>query len=215
MRIILMGPPGAGKGTQAEVLVREEGIPQISTGDIFRSNMKEGTPLGKLAKSYVDAGKLVPDEVTSALVKDRLAKPDCAKGFILDGFPRNAAQADALETLLSELGVKLDAVVEVTVPDSLLVERVVGRRICRNCGATYHIRFNKPEVEGKCDQCGGELYQRSDDTEEKIKTRLDIYHSETAPLLEYYQGKGLLRTVNGDQPLESVTADIRKAVKGV
>lgn len=215
MRIILMGPPGAGKGTQAEVLVREEGIPQISTGDIFRANMKEGTPLGRLAKEYVDAGKLVPDEVTSAMVKDRLAKPDCANGFILDGFPRTAAQADALNVLLGELGVKLDAVVEVTVPDSLLVDRVVGRRVCRNCGATYHVRYNKPEVEGKCDQCGGELYQRSDDNEEKIVTRLQEYHNNTAPLIGYYREKGLLKTVDGDQPLEKVTADIREAVKGV
>lgn len=214
MRIILMGPPGAGKGTQAEVLVREEGIPQISTGDIFRANMKEGTRLGKLAKEYVDAGKLVPDEVTSAMVKDRLAKSDCAKGFILDGFPRTAAQADALNLLLSELGVKLDAVVEVTVPDSLLVDRVVGRRVCRGCGATYHIKYNKPQVEGKCDQCGGELYQRSDDNEEKIVTRLQEYHNNTAPLIGYYRDKGLLKTVDGDQPLGQVTADIRKAVKG-
>lgn len=214
MRIILMGPPGAGKGTQAEVLVREESIPQISTGDIFRANMKEGTPLGKQAQEFVDAGKLVPDEVTSAMVKDRLAKPDCANGFILDGFPRTAAQAGALETLLGELGVQLNAVVEVNVPDSILVDRVVGRRVCRNCGATYHVTYNPPQAEGRCDQCGGELYQRSDDTEEKIVTRLQEYRQNTAPLLDYYRAKGLLHTVDGDQPLAQVTEAIRKAVKG-
>jgi adenylate kinase len=215
MRIMLLGPPGAGKGTQAEVLVREEGIPQISTGDIFRYNMREGTELGRRAKQFVDSGLLVPDEITVAMVKDRLAKPDCAGGFILDGFPRNEAQADALETLLADLGVRLDAVVEVNVPDSLLVERVVGRRVCRSCGSTYHVRFQPPQAAGVCDQCGGELYQRSDDTEEKITTRLNVYRSETAPLIEYYRKKGLLRTVNGDQPPQAVTAEIRKAVAAV
>jgi adenylate kinase len=215
MHIILMGPPGAGKGTQAALLAEQEQIPHISTGDIFRANMGQGTPLGKLAKQYVDAGKFVPDDVTNAMVKDRLAQDDCKKGFILDGYPRTADQAQALAGMLADLSLSLDAVVKIDVPDPLLVERAEGRRVCRNCGATYHVKFNPPAVPGVCDKCGGELYQRSDDTAEKLQVRLTEYHQQTAPVLEYYQSKGLVKTVNGDQPMESVTVAIKKAVAKV
>lgn len=212
MHIILMGPPGAGKGTQAALLAEQEQIPHISTGDIFRANMSQGTALGKLAKQYVDAGKFVPDDVTNAMVKDRLAQDDCKNGFILDGYPRTTDQAEALAGMLADLGLSLDAVVKIDVPDSLLVERAEGRRVCRNCGATYHVKFNPPAVPGVCDKCGGELYQRSDDTADKLQVRLNEYHQQTAPVLEYYQSKGLVKTVDGDQPMESVTAAIKKAV---
>jgi adenylate kinase len=215
MHIILMGPPGAGKGTQAALLAEQEQIPHISTGDIFRANMGQGTPLGKLAKQYVDAGKFVPDDVTNAMVKDRLAQDDCKKGFILDGYPRTADQAQALAGMLADLSLSLDGVVKIDVPDPLLVERAEGRRVCRSCGATYHVKFNPPAVPGVCDKCGGELYQRSDDTAEKLQVRLTEYHQQTAPVLEYYQSKGLVKTVNGDQPMESVTAAIKKAVAKV
>ncbi len=214
MRIILMGPPGAGKGTQAALLAEQESIPHISTGDIFRANMSQGTELGKLAKSFVDAGKLVPDDVTNAMVKDRLAKDDCKKGFILDGFPRSSDQAAALEQMLTDLGATLDAVVKIDVPDSLLVERAEGRRVCRSCGATYHIKFNPPQKEGVCDKCGGELYHRSDDYAEKVAVRLSEYHNSTRPVLEYYESKGMVKTVDGDQPMDVVTAEIKKIVKG-
>ncbi|MEW8976852.1 MAG: adenylate kinase [Symbiobacterium sp.] len=214
MHIILMGPPGAGKGTQAARLAEQEVIPHISTGDIFRANMQQGTPLGKLAKEYVDAGKYVPDDVTNAMVKERLAQPDCVKGFILDGYPRTPDQARALEGMLADLGLTLDAVINIAVPDELLVDRAVGRRVCRSCGATYHVKYNPPSREGVCDRCGGELYQRSDDQAEKVAVRLSLYHNQTAPLLQFYAEQGLVRTVNGDQPMEKVTADIKEAVKG-
>lgn len=214
MHIILMGPPGAGKGTQAARLAEQEAIPHISTGDIFRANMQQGTPLGKLAKEYVDAGKYVPDDVTNAMVKERLAQPDCVKGFILDGYPRTPDQARALEGMLADLGLTLDAVINIAVPDELLVDRAVGRRVCRSCGATYHVKYNPPSREGVCDRCGGELYQRSDDQAEKVTVRLSLYHNQTAPLLQFYAEQGLVRTVNGDQPMEKVTADIKEAVKG-
>jgi len=213
MHIILMGPPGAGKGTQAVLLAEQEGIPHISTGDIFRAHMSQGTPLGKLAKEYVDAGKYVPDDVTNAMVRERLAQPDCKKGFILDGYPRTPEQARALDEMLVELGLQLDAVINIAVPDELLVERAVGRRVCRSCGATYHVKFNPPREAGRCDRCGGELYQRSDDQEEKVAVRLSLYHSQTAPLLQFYQERGLVRTVRGDQPMDQVTAAIKEAVR--
>lgn len=214
MHMILMGPPGAGKGTQAALLAEQESIPHISTGDIFRANMSQGTPLGKLAKEYVDAGKYVPDDVTNAMVKDRLAQSDCKKGFILDGYPRTSDQAETLSGMLRDLDLALDAVVNVEVPDSLLVERAEGRRVCRGCGATYHIKFNSPKVTGVCDKCGGELYQRSDDTEAKVTVRLQEYHTKTAQVLEYYRAKGLVKVVDGDRPMAAVTDAIRKAVKG-
>jgi len=207
-----MGPPGAGKGTQAVRLAAQEGIPHISTGDIFRANMSQGTPLGKLAKEYVDAGKYVPDDVTNGMVKDRLAQDDCRKGFILDGYPRTLEQAEALGKMLAELGLKLDAVINITVPDELLVDRAVGRRVCRACGATYHVVYNAPKQEGVCDKCGGELYQRSDDQAEKVTVRLQEYHSKTAPLLEYYARQGLVKVVDGNRPMEEVTAGIKEAV---
>jgi adenylate kinase len=212
MHIILMGPPGAGKGTQAALLAQLEQIPHISTGDIFRANMGQGTPLGKLAKEYVDAGKYVPDDVTNAMVKDRLAQDDCKKGFILDGYPRTADQAGALDGMLEEIGLSLDGVVKIDVPDHLLVERAEGRRVCRSCGATYHVKFNPPQKQGVCGKCGGELYQRSDDTAEKVTVRLQEYHGKTAPVLGYYQSKGLVKTVNGDQPVDAVTTAIKKVV---
>jgi adenylate kinase len=213
MRIILMGPPGAGKGTQAALLAEQESIPHISTGDIFRANMSQGTPLGKLAKEYVNAGKYVPDDVTNAMVRDRLAQPDCQNGFILDGYPRTSDQAEALARMLQELNLPLDGVVNIAVPDSLLVERAEGRRICRGCGATYHVKFNPSTVAAVCDKCGGELYQRSDDTAEMVTVRLNEYHSKTAAVLDFYQSKGLVRTVDGDQAMETVTAAIKDAVK--
>lgn len=214
MHIILMGPPGAGKGTQAALLAEQELIPHISTGDIFRANLTQGTPLGKLAKEYMDAGKYVPDDVTNAIVKDRLAKDDCKKGFILDGFPRTSDQAEALAGMLQDLGLTLAAVVNIDVPDSLLVERAEGRRVCRGCGATYHVKFNPSNVAGVCDKCGGELYQRSDDTAEKVTVRLQEYHGKTAQVLDYYRSKGLVKSVNGDQPMEDVTQAIKAAVSG-
>lgn len=214
MHIILMGPPGAGKGTQAALLAQQELIPHISTGDIFRANMSQGTPLGKLAKQYVDAGLYVPDDVTNAMVKDRLAQDDCKKGFILDGYPRTPDQAEALADMLAELDLALDVVVNIEVPDDLLVERAEGRRVCRSCGATYHVSFNKPAAEGMCDKCGGQLYQRSDDTAAKVSVRLHEYHSRTAQVLQYYSEKGLVRRVDGDQEMESVTRAIKAAVNG-
>jgi adenylate kinase len=213
MHIILMGPPGAGKGTQATLLASQQAIPHISTGDIFRANLQQGTPLGLEVKKYLDAGKYVPDELTNAIVKDRLAQPDCQKGFILDGFPRTTDQAGALEAMLQDLGLKLDGVVKIDVPDELLVERAEGRRVCKSCGATYHVKFNPPKVEGTCDKCGGELYQRSDDNAEKVAVRLQEYHGKTAPVLAFYMEKGLVKTVNGDQPMDAVTAAIVEAVK--
>ncbi|HLO04854.1 MAG TPA: adenylate kinase [Symbiobacteriaceae bacterium] len=213
MHIILMGPPGAGKGTQAALLATQQAIPHISTGDIFRANLQQGTPLGIEAKKFMDAGKYVPDELTNAIVKDRLAQPDCQKGFILDGFPRTADQAAALELMLQDLGLKLDAVVNIQVPDGLLVERAEGRRVCKACGATYHVKFNPPKAEGICDKCGGELYQRSDDNAEKVAVRLQEYHGKTAPVLAFYTEKGLVKAVNGNQSMDVVTAAIIDAVK--
>jgi len=214
MNTLFMGPPGAGKGTQAERIVAQFGIPHISTGDAFRLAMKENTPLGQKAKEYVDQGLLVPDEVTNGIVRDRLALPDCDSGFLLDGFPRTLAQAEALDQMLADRGRKIDHVINLKVDRSLLLARLTGRRICRSCGATYHVLFNPPKQEGICDKCGGELYQRSDDTEEKVGTRLDEYMSKTAPLLEYYGNKGLLREVDGEQDIDAVTAEIASLLRG-
>lgn len=214
MNILFMGPPGAGKGTQAERIVEEFGVPHISTGDAFRLAMKENTPLGQKAKEYVDKGLLVPDEVTNGIVRERLSLPDCEAGFLLDGYPRTLAQAEALDQMLADMGRKIDHVINLKVDRSLLLARLTGRRICKSCGSTYHVMFNPPKQEGVCDKCGGELYQRSDDTEEKVGTRLDEYTSKTAPLLEYYGTKGLLREVDGEKDIDAVTADIGSLLRG-
>lgn len=214
MNILFMGPPGAGKGTQAERIVEEFNIPHISTGDAFRLAMKQGTPIGLKAKEYIDQGLLVPDEITNGIVKERLAQPDCEKGFLLDGFPRTLQQAEALDVMLAELGRHIDHVVNLSVDRSLLLARLTGRRICKTCGATYHVMFNPPKTEGICDKDGGELYQRSDDSEEKVGTRLDEYTSKTAPLLNYYEEKGTLREVNGEQDIDVVTTEIISTLRG-
>lgn len=212
MRILLMGPPGAGKGTQAEKLTEILNIPHISTGDMFRKAIKDQTDLGKQAKSFMDKGELVPDEVTVGIVKDRIKEEDCKNGFLLDGFPRTVVQANALGKMLEDLGIKLDSVINVEVPYKDLIGRLTGRRICRSCGATYHMIFNPPKDEGVCDKCGGELYQRDDDTEETAKNRLLVYEKQTAPLLEYYNNTGLLVNINGNQLMEEVLAEILKVL---
>ncbi|KOO40888.1 adenylate kinase [Priestia koreensis] len=215
MNLVLMGLPGAGKGTQAERIVENYDIPHISTGDMFRAAMKEGTELGLEAKSYIDKGELVPDEVTIGIVRERLSKDDCVKGFLLDGFPRTVAQADALETMLAELGRKIDYVINIDVDQSVLMERLTGRRICKDCGATYHLVFNPPAKEGVCDKCGGELYQRADDNSETVATRLEVNVKQTKPLLAFYEEKGYLRNVNGQQDINDVFEDVRKLLGGL
>ncbi len=204
MRVVLLGPPGAGKGTQAEAIVKAYEIPHISTGDMFRSAVKEGTKLGIEAKAYMDAGALVPDELTIGIVKERLQKPDCQKGFLLDGFPRTLAQADALDKLLQELGIGLDAVLNIEVPFENLITRLTGRFICRQCQAPYHKVFNPPKQAGICDLCGGELYQRVDDSEATVTARLEVYNRQTAPLISYYANSNRLITINGQGSVEEV-----------
>ena len=213
MQLILMGAPGAGKGTQAAKLVKEFNIPQISTGDMFRAAVKEGTELGKAAKACMDAGKLVPDEVTIGIVRERLAKDDCKNGFILDGFPRTVEQADALKTILAELGKTLTRVLNIHVPSEDLIERAVGRRICKKCGATYHVKFNATKVEGICDECGGELYQRADDTVETMTNRLNVYVESTRPLIEYYKAAGVYTEIDGRQSIDKVSEDLISVLK--
>ncbi|MEJ2670810.1 MAG: adenylate kinase [Deltaproteobacteria bacterium] len=199
MNLILLGGPGAGKGTQAKKLIDKFQIPQISTGDILRAAVKEGTEMGRKAKEYMDAGKLVPDEVVIGIIKDRLAQADAKKGFILDGFPRTVPQAEALDKVLVDLGSKIDDVVSIEVDEEALVTRLTGRRTCKNadCGQMYHIKFTPPKQEGVCDRCGGELYQRDDDNEATVRNRLATYNQATAPLIDYYKGKALLRPVKG------------------
>ncbi|MDO4178210.1 MAG: adenylate kinase [Phascolarctobacterium sp.] len=208
MYILLMGPPGAGKGTQAERLIDKYNIPHISTGDMFRAAVSQGTELGKEAKRYMDAGGLVPDVVTIGIVREGLSKPECAKGFMLDGFPRTEEQAVALDGILEELGIKLTGVININVPDSELVGRVTGRRICKNCGATFHVSFNPTKVEGVCDKCSGALYQRNDDKEETVKNRLQAYHAQTEPLIEYYKKQGVYKEIDGLQAIDKVFADV-------
>ncbi|MEF2969033.1 adenylate kinase [Paenibacillus sp. M1] len=214
MNILFMGPPGAGKGTQAEVIVNEFGIPHISTGDAFRLAIKQGTPVGIKAKEYMDQGLLVPDDVTVGIVRERLQQSDCENGFLLDGFPRTLSQAEALEDLLGGLGKKLDHVINLKVDRNKLLARLTGRRICKSCGSTYHVVFNPPVQEGVCDKCGGELYQRSDDNEESVGTRLDEYINKTAPLLKFYEDKGLLRQVDGEQEIGAVSKEIVSILRG-
>lgn len=213
MYILLMGPPGAGKGTQAEKLIREYGIPQISTGDMFRAAVKSGTALGKEAKSYMDKGALVPDSVTVGIVKERLAQDDCKKGWILDGFPRTTAQASALDAILHDLGIQLTAVLDFNVNRDVLVKRVSGRLVCRQCGASFHKEFRPPKQEGVCDNCGGELYQRADDNEVTVRERLAVYDTSTKPLIDYYKVSGRYYEINGDQSMDKVFADVQAALK--
>lgn len=197
MKIIMLGAPGAGKGTFAKMITDKFGIPAISTGDIFRENIKNGTSLGQKAKSYMDAGELVPDELVCDLVVDRLKQDDCAKGYILDGFPRTIPQAEALTSALKEQGTAIDHALEIDLSDDQIIERMGGRRVCKGCGATYHVVNIPPKKEGICDECGAELILRDDDVPETVKKRLGVYHEQTAPLIEYYKGQGILRVIDG------------------
>jgi adenylate kinase len=215
VNLVLMGLPGAGKGTQAERIVEKYGIPHISTGDMFRAAMKEGTELGLQAKSFMDKGELVPDEVTIGIVRERLSKDDCQKGFLLDGFPRTVPQAEALENLLADLTKKIDYVINIDVDKSILMDRLTGRRICKDCGSTYHLVFNPPAKEGVCDRCGGELYQRADDNAETVQNRLDVNIEQSAPLLAFYEDKGYLRTIDGQQDINKVLIDIEELLGGL
>ena len=213
MYILLMGPPGAGKGTQAERLIADYGIPQISTGDMFRAAVKAGTPLGREAKSYMDKGALVPDTVTVGIVRERLNQPDCAKGWILDGFPRTTAQAAALDAILHDIGINITAVLDITAGREDLIRRTSGRLICRKCGATFHKEFKPPKKAGICDICGGELYQRDDDKEETVRNRLAVYEKQTRPLVDYYKVGGCYYEINGSQPMDKVYEDLTAALK--
>ncbi len=208
MRIILMGPPGAGKGTQAEMLAKEYSIPHVSTGDIFRNAIKEGTEMGTKAKEYMNKGALVPDEIVVGIVKERLQKPDCSAGVLLDGFPRTLEQAEALDEVVQELGIVIDAVINVEVAEEELVSRLTGRRVCQKCNTTYHVKYNPPKVRNICDHCGGELYQRSDDTVETVKERLSVYNTQTMPIIDFYKRMGNYLSVDGAQQIEKVSKDI-------
>lgn len=208
MKIIMLGAPGAGKGTQAKMIAEKYGIPHVSTGDIFRANIKEGTALGKEAKQYMDQGLLVPDELTVKILLDRVAKEDCKNGYVLDGFPRTIPQAEVLDKALVELGDKIDYAIDVDVPDENIVRRMGGRRACLTCGATYHIEHVPPKKEGICDKCGAELVLRDDDKPETVKNRLEVYHKQTQPLIDFYTKQGVLKTVDGTQDMMDVFAAI-------
>ena len=208
MKIIMLGAPGAGKGTQAKKIAAKYGIPHISTGDIFRANIKGGTELGMKAKSYMDQGQLVPDDVTIGMLLDRIAEADCENGYVLDGFPRTIPHAESLTEALDKLGQKMDFAIDVDVPDSHIVERMSGRRACLSCGATYHVVAIPPKTEGICDVCGKELVLRDDDKPETVQKRLDVYHEQTQPLIDYYEKQGILHSVDGTQPMEDVFASI-------
>ncbi|MFD5013154.1 adenylate kinase [Streptomyces chartreusis] len=214
MRIVLVGPPGAGKGTQAAFLAKNLSIPHISTGDLFRANISQQTELGKLAKSYMDAGNLVPDEVTIGMAKDRMEKPDAENGFLLDGFPRNVSQAEALDEMLQSESMKLDAVLDLEVPEEEVVKRIAGRRICRKDSShVFHVTYSKPKTEGVCDVCGGELYQRDDDSEETVRKRLEVYHTQTEPIIDYYKAQGLVVTISALGKVDEVTKRAMDALR--
>ncbi|MBX6382417.1 MAG: adenylate kinase [Microbispora sp.] len=213
MRVVLVGPPGAGKGTQAQFIASHLSIPKISTGDIFRANVSGGTELGKLAKQYMDRGDLVPDEVTVAMVRDRLSEDDAQEGFLLDGFPRNVPQAEVLKKMLAEFGTALDVVLNLVVEDDEVVRRLAGRRTCRSCGKVWHVVFDPPAVEGVCDACGGELFQRDDDREETIRRRLEVYQEQTAPLISFYADEGILQGIDATGPVEEVTQRAMSALR--
>jgi adenylate kinase len=215
MNLVLMGLPGAGKGTQAEKIVEKYGIPHISTGDMFRAAIKESTELGLQAKSFMDSGNLVPDEVTIGIVRERLSKEDCAEGFLLDGFPRTVAQAEALEDILSDLHKNINFVINIDVDQEFLMERLTGRRICKSCGSTYHLVFNPPAKDGVCDRCGGELYQRADDNAETVQNRLEVNQKQTKPLLDFYEGKGYLRNINGQQDIRKVFDELDQLLRSL
>ena len=211
MNIVLLGPPGSGKGTQAKMIAEKYGVVHISTGDILRENVRNGTALGVEAKKFMEAGKLVPDSLLIDIIKDRLAKDDVKGGWMLDGYPRTMPQAEAMDKILPNLGQKIDVVLNIDVPDAELVKRVTGRRMCK-CGATYHVQFNPPKVAGKCDACGGELYQRADDTEETVKERLQAYHAQTQPLIDYYEKRGIVATVIGVGDIKEIFGKVAEAL---
>jgi adenylate kinase len=208
-----MGPPGAGKGTQAAMIANRFSIPHVSTGDIFRKNLKEGTPLGLKAKEYMNKGLLVPDETVVEIVKDRLSEEDCQKGFLLDGFPRTVAQASVLDEVLEQMNMKIDNVINIEVPKEVLIERAVGRRVCKKCGATYHVKYKSPSRPGLCDECDGELIQRDDDKEETVVKRIEVYLEQTQPLIDYYAKRGLLVNIDGGQDITNVGEQIVKALE--
>ncbi|WP_338677241.1 adenylate kinase [Streptomyces sp. SCSIO 30461] len=215
MRIVLVGPPGAGKGTQAAFLAKNLSIPHISTGDLFRANISQGTELGKQAKAYMDAGNLVPDEVTIGMAKGRMEQSDAVNGFLLDGFPRNVSQAEALDEMLRTEGMKLDAVLDLEVPEDEVVKRIAGRRICRNESAhVFHVTYSPPQQEGVCDVCGGELYQRDDDSEGTVRKRLEVYHTQTEPIIDYYKAQGLVVTISALGKVADVTERAMEALRG-
>ncbi|WP_458700325.1 adenylate kinase [Sulfurospirillum sp. 1307] len=213
MNLMVFGAPGAGKGTQAKYLIEKYGIPQISTGDILRAAIADNTSMGLEAKKYMDEGKLVPDSTIIGIIKDRLSQDDCKKGFILDGFPRTLPQAKALDELMNELGIKLDKVISLDVPDELIVGRITGRRVCKDCGASFHVEFNPSKKENICDYCGGELIVRKDDNAETVKSRLEAYHAQTAPLFDFYKQKGVMVEIDGTKDVEEVTKDMFEAIE--
>jgi adenylate kinase len=212
--VVLLGPPASGKGTQAARLREELDLPHVASGDLFRENLKNETELGLKARTYMERGALVPDDITIAMVMDRLSRPDCANGALLDGFPRTIAQAEALDAALAEQGHRISSVLNIAVPDDVLVERVSGRRLCRICGESYHVKFRPPRQPGLCDKDGGELYQRDDDKPETVRERLKVYWEQTSPLIDHYRAQGVLVEVDGDQSIDAVTANLRSALAG-